>query len=186
MIFTREHFIPKNPSEVIDRPDLNAIVFKVDNLYPVALGFYGRRQKPDFNLRFKSLEERDNYISRYFDGLAHMEKMKNERRSERSAAAKKFAESLKPGTILYDTWGYDQTQVEFYKVLEVKGNKVKIVELAEIREGEMTSWASDRVIPGAESGTPIWKTVRGCGIKIDSCVYLTLWDGKPLHRSWYA
>lgn len=186
MIFTREHFIPKNPSEVIDRLDINAMVFLVDEPKPIAIGFYGRRHKPDFNHVFKTKEDRANYVSRYLDGVAHMEKMKRERRFEKSEAAKKFAESLKPGTILYDTWGYDQTQVEFYKVLEVKGNKVKIVELAEIREGEMTSWASDRVMPGAECGQPIWKTVRGCGIKIDSCVYLTLWDGKPLHRSWYA
>lgn len=176
-VFTREFFIPKDPSKVIDKPELDSIVFYVDGLYPVALGFSGRRNKPDFNRRFKSLDDRERYTERYFERLTQIRLTKIRWKAEKKQAHAKFLAALKPGVILCDTWGWEQTQVEFYKVLEVKGSKVKIVELSQIRDGEPTSWASDRVIPGAECGKPEWKTARGAGIKINSSVYLTIWDG---------
>ena len=188
MRFTRDFFIPKSPSKIIERPELNAQVFLVDNPFLFGLGFSGKRAKPDFHYKFKTDDERNKFIDRYFENLQANVNRKKEYAAGRINSAKRFLESLKPGTILYDTWGYEQTNVEFYRVLERKGSKVLIQELA-CKPLEATGWASDRVIPGEQTtDAPIWKYVRGASVKISDCISLRIYEPREggLHRSWYG
>lgn len=189
---SRTPYIPKDPEQVIESTKLNAVVYYTKfGDKPGAVGFYGRAVKPTFMYSFKEGEEaRQRYVDGWFDRLNERLKSKAESKLEQALRTAKFLESLKPGVILYDTWGYDQTNVEFYVVKERKGSKVLIQEIGCKSVGEPTSWASDKVIPGdvLEDKSPIWKNVRSCSIKIDSCVYLKVWDGdeRGIHRSWYA
>lgn len=187
MRLTREFLIPKNPSLVIERPELKAVVYVVREPRLTASGFSGKRAKPDFAHLFKSQEQLDVYIESYFKGLAAQNEHRVDRANNRRSLAIKFLEQLKPGVILYDTWGYEQTNVEFYKVMDRKGSKVLVQELGCSRVGEPTGWASDRVTAGKPLDKPAeWITVRGSRVKISDCISLGLWDGQDLHRSWYA
>jgi hypothetical protein len=186
----------------IERGEAQAITAVVETLYcdgqlrivtreKTATGYLGRSAKPAFNYKFKTDQFRDEWIARYVEvatkRFAQRDADKIARKLQRAKAAAEFKAALKPGVILSDSWGWEQTNVEFYKVLSVKGATVELVELGHIDMGA-TSWASCHVMPNVDSyqGAPIFKRVAGSSIKINSSVSLTLWDGKQRYKSWYA
>lgn len=72
------------------------------------------------------------------------------------AEAKQRAEAVENpyqiGTILYDSWGYDQTNVDFYQVVEVTKKNVKVRKIgAELIETD--TYDSGRVKPVKDSFT---------------------------------
>lgn len=104
---------------------------------------------------------------------------------------------IKVGDIFEDSWGYEQTNVEFYMVTKiVSACKVEIVELGHTQVSVESSM-SGYVNPDRENriGEPIQKMVSQDSwekrdgrfhIKIDSCISLTPWDGRPCFQSsWY-
>lgn len=112
-----------------------------------------------------------------------------------SEAVSKFG--IKPGDILEDSWGYEQTNVEFYLVTKIiSACKIEIVELGHT-ETEANSSMSGYVIPDKDRriGEPVQKTVSqnsyekqngGWHVKINNSVSLTAWDGRPCFQSsWY-
>lgn len=52
----------------------------------------------------------------------------------------------KVGDILYSSWGYDQTNIEFFKVVRVSEFSVWIQELAD-KVVEVTGWAHENIVP---------------------------------------
>lgn len=112
-----------------------------------------------------------------------------------SGAVSKFG--IKPGDILEDSWGYEQTNVEFYLVTKIiSACKIEIVELGHT-ETESESSMSGYVVPDRSRriGDPVQKTVAqnsyeklngGWHVKINNSISLTAWDGHPCFRSsWY-
>ena len=104
---------------------------------------------------------------------------------------------IKVGDILEDSWGYEQTNVEFYKVTKiVSACKVEIVELGHIRSNYESHGMACDVVPDVnnEIGERIVKMVSQSSwekregrwhIKINSSVELTPWNGQPCYSSWY-
>ena len=56
-----------------------------------------------------------------------------------------MAQTIQPGTILYSSWGYDQTNVDYYQVVSKSGRRVKVRPIASwtVSEGR----GSDMVAP---------------------------------------
>lgn len=99
-----------------------------------------------------------------------------------------FLQALKPGAIVYQSWGYDQTNIDFYKVIERKGSKVTLIEIGCQTVENSQGRDCDRVLadPDTTIGAPFSKIVRSPWIRMTSYSSLRLWDGKELYRSWYA
>ena len=93
------------------------------------------------------------------------------------------AEGIKKGDIFVSNWGYDQTNVDFYEVTDVKG---KIVVIREIHK-QVTpgSHGSDKVtpLPGRFDGEPMRKrpSYRNGkpSLKMTDYAWAYPWDGKP-------
>ena len=93
------------------------------------------------------------------------------------------AEGIKKGDIFVSSWGYDQTNVDFYEIVDVKG---KIVVIREIHKRVTPgSHGSDKVmpIPGNYDGEPMRKrpSYRNGkpSIKMTDYAWAYPWDGKP-------
>lgn len=103
---------------------------------------------------------------------------------------------IKVGDILCDSWGYEQTNVEFYLVTKIlSACKIEIVELGHT-EVDSYDPMSGTVVPNLERriGEPIQKMVSQSSwekqdgsyhVKINNSIELTPWDGHPMHRSSY-
>ena len=96
-----------------------------------------------------------------------------------------------PGTILVSTWGYDQTNVDFYEVTRATQHTLWMRPLAK-RAGEATSSMSRYVSPrpgeyvGAEMRRRPVAGASGLRVSIDSCSQAQAWDGKPVHETSWA
>lgn len=101
---------------------------------------------------------------------------------------------LKPNDILYTSWGYDQTNVEWFRVYEIKGKRyfyIKEIGAKTVKgsEGHM----SESLVPDPERILEGYPKKAYCSPKgqmhFSENNYqksLYLWDGKPKYHSWYA
>lgn len=90
---------------------------------------------------------------------------------------------LQPGDILYSSWGYDQTNVDFYEVLGITKASAMIQKI-EKRILPGSGRGSDKVVPVPgkldQRSKPMQKRVRSDGsVKISSYSNAYPWDGKP-------
>lgn len=90
------------------------------------------------------------------------EVMQDKLNMEKIAESRAAGHPYKVGTIMVHSWGYDQTNVDFVEVIEVKGDRIKVQEIS--RETVATeTWGSYRVrpVPGSfGDDKPITLTVK--------------------------
>lgn len=165
----REFYIPKGARRVSHRhSSAVAYVYSKDG-FVKALAFSGRRQKPDWHYRWRDDERggaaREAQIRRYFAEV--------QEREEAIARVRNAPHELSVGSILRASWGYDQTNIDYYEVVGLIG--AKMVELREIAQeskpdggpgGGMTGYCVP--LPGQYIGDPFRKRADGDGVKLAS------------------
>jgi hypothetical protein len=124
-----------------------------------------------------------------------------------SSVIEKVKVQPKVGDILYSSWGYDQTNIEFFKVVKVSEFSVWIQEVGS-KIVEVTGWAHEKVVPSDSSDYQVrnwdvpgeyitktypiqrkkiqyftWKDEEGYYVTLNSFSHAQLWDGKPKEAS---
>lgn len=178
--------------------EINAVVCRYfDNSgRPCALAYCGRMKRPAFRHWFSSVHTRELFLSRWVDQQRKnhdaRERAKRERKEQRNAP-----NVLKAGDILVNSWGYEQTNVDFFQVVESKGQTVKLRSIAARSTGEIAGHMSDHVVAVKDAFVDtrndayekvdfiVKRVSYGKTIKMKFGV-CSLWDGRPMHRSWYA
>ncbi len=79
-----------------------------------------------FNYRFHSLERRTEYLTKEIELLEKYAAQKLEKAKLKKEVRSNFQNPFKVGDIFVDSWGYDQTNVDSYQVVEVKPKSVLI------------------------------------------------------------
>lgn len=134
-------WIPKGSSAVRIK-GVDAVVYvsqAAGRWYGVA--YAGSAGKPAWNYRFRSQERLAEYITDWGARLRECAKRKAEAKAKRAA----FKHSLKVGDVLKSSWGYDQTNIDYYEITKVIG---KYVEAREIGcESVETGWLQGKSIP---------------------------------------
>lgn len=102
----------------------------------------------------------------------------------------------KVNDILVCSWGFDQTNVDFYKVIGISssGKSITIQRInSEVKENGFMCGSSVPSVPHTVSnhrGEPLTKRVKiidnSYCVNISSYSTAYLWDGKPERCSWYA
>lgn len=100
------------------------------------------------------------------------------------------AQQIEIGAILVSSWGYDQTNVDFYVVVEMTAKTVKLLPMVKYscrnqKEGFSTMAGETRATKTIKFRDEVIKRKAGAWIKIDSCSSARLWDGKKEYESWY-
>lgn len=99
--------------------------------------------------------------------------------------------SLKAGDILYSSWGYDQTNIDFYAVTQICGKKKVIIVKVGSKVVETNTY-EDKVVPDTSVvGDVMSKMVNQFDfhitdadyVRINDCQTATKWDGKPLAQT---
>ena len=151
-----------------------------DDSDPRAVFFTGKQSKPTFHYRFKNLSDMKERIDQTISKLMSWEDKKASRKIERYQES-----SLNLGDILYTSWGYDQTNVDFYQVTKVIGRRM--VEIRPIGQtfdhgthgSDYVSAVKDKFI--GEAKTHVVK--YGNRITIASYASAYLWDGQPKYQT---
>lgn len=154
--------------------------------YPALMVFVGNSSKPSKHFYYHSVDERNKSIEESI-------KMSNDRQSykvKRKEERKSFVHTLKVDDILVSSWGYDQTNVDFYQVIEVKNKRVVIREIGgsmSYKDGYSSMSGFISPTPNEFVGEPIEKLVSGGNtVKLSSFQYANVWSGSPMYVSWYA
>ncbi len=171
----REVYLNKPGAEVEDKGWGVIIRFPATN-GPAAVIFKGRQGKPVWG-PFSALTEEDLERS-----ILRFTQYRDKEWAQ-AQADKATDHGLVVGSILYSSWGYDQTNVDFYEVVAVTGKQVIIREIAAKQVGR------DSVVPvpGKFVGAPMRKApsiYQGKPwVKINSYASAKLWDGKPAYET---
>ena len=172
---TRADFIPRGATRIGHRhSDAVCYIYENASGQPCAMGFAGRRQKPDFRFRYTTTARREEAVRQYFTSCRE--------RAEARKARQDKPRKLEVGHILDAIWGYDQTNVDFYQVTALVGDTM--VELRKIAGNptEFTAMDQGRTVPKADAfvGEPFRRRVRGDRVRIDDVRHASLWDGRPV------
>ena len=182
----REQYIPQD-ADVLASDTLKTEIYLFEDRSgrPCAKAFKGRKIKPVFHHYFSSEDARAKFIDQRVEAW----KAEAAQKAERQAELNKPHE-LKVDDILYSSWGYEQTNVDFFKVVKLAGKTmIEVTEMA-CETVKTSGGMSDTVIASKRVlGGILRRKVNTSGsrpsISINSCANAYLWDGSPLHRSWY-
>lgn len=126
-----------------------------------------RHNKPVFNYRFRNAEQMDSFLSRQLDGLKKIAENKKEREEIKKAARENMNHGYQVGDVIYDSWGYDQTNIDFYQIIEVKPKSLVIQAIHEERVAGYGDLSGNvKPVKGFFHGEPMVKPI--C-IMVDSC-----------------
>lgn len=181
-----KRYIPKN-YELLDISNFAAgevdLLFYVNSDQTEAMCFTKKSFKHTWYYRFNNTENLLLKVKQTIDNRLERQAAVKAERKERFKPHK-----LKEGDILYCSWGYDQTNIDFYKVLEKIGkNKVKIIKLTNDFNHIDSEYGTDKVSAGSikKGAEPMIKVVNSLynSVSIYSFASATLWDGKPLYQT---
>jgi hypothetical protein len=209
---TREQIIPKN-SEVYRQYKDKAIVYywTSENGKICAVAFKGKSNKPVWHYSFRTELQRNSYSDNWINQSIKNEIENEAKQSRKAEIRKSFVNPYKIGDILHHSWGYEQTNCDFYQVVDIKKASVVLKPIkastVEGSEGFMCcnlmpvkdafvdkcSHALTQFGEITPDNPTITKKVS-FSIYNDKVTYYIstpygwcdLWDGKPEYCSWYA
>lgn len=185
MKLPRETYLPRDAAWTrCNFPEAALELYRYDSAGRFyALGFFGKAQKPAFHYRFRDEARRVEFIKQQVANGTALRTAKAARTAERRA----FRHTLKVGDVLHTSWGYEQTNVEYFEVIEVRGADVIVRELAQDRTE--TGFLQGRCSPrrGEFVGPPIRKRVgQGNTLKMSDFGRYAWLGGEERHWSAYA
>jgi hypothetical protein len=96
---------------------------------------------------------------------------------------------VKTGDIFSSSWGYDQTNVVFYQVVDLtpSGKSARVCQVAEDVVEEGDGWEMVAPLRDDFISAPFTKRIGDTGgrpyLRICSFEYAFMWDGKPEHQT---
>jgi hypothetical protein len=138
--------------------------------------------RPSYYYKFKTEQERETWID-YQKASIDSQQQSQDQWAEKLQAEKS---NIKEGIVMYDSWGWEQTNIDFYKVVRKTDGMVWLQKLkSEVKE---TGFMSGNTWPTDETEGEVFKRRIGkYGVKInDNRGCLRPYDGNPKSCSWYA
>ncbi len=148
--------------------------------------------KPFSNYYYRSVEARDNALQLAIESQKKHQAFKKERKQSRKGNPE-LLNKADPGAIFHWSWGYDQTQCDFFQVIERNGQMVKVRQIAsKTVPGSEGSMSDNRIAVKdsfLEKEPILTKRVQFSNDKPYLSMefgWCDLWDGQAQYCSWYA
>ena len=150
------------------------------------------------NYVFKTFEEASQWVEKTYNNLAaNLQAREDRKRKEREdSAAVNAADFYKVGDIVVNTWGWEQTNVDFYQVVKVGNKTIEVHPIAgQVVEGSYQAHgmtcdvvpAKDQFLTDREDRIYTLRVkAQGRLSNPASYYYMHKWDGRPMYKSWYA
>lgn len=183
MRFERARYIPKNSAPVEHPEGLGVAYIYPMNSGSAVIAYKGKATRSSFHVSYKTTERANLAITEWFSSLTGHVEFVRKMRVERSAPT-----TLVPGDIIVNSWGYEQTNVYWYRVIRASAHFVWLQRIGgNIVEGAGGPM-SGRSMPDLEavSTAPIERhgsSKNHVTFKFGSG---SKWDGRSMYCSWYA
>jgi hypothetical protein len=173
----REFYIPKNYTARVADKASDAVAYlwlSGSTGKPGATIFMGKQAKPYSNFYYGTEARRTAAIALAFESRRKSLAFKAELQAKRKA----WKPSYKVGDIFRTCWGYDQTNVEYFELVELKGKYGILRELAQSRKETGFMQGICVPLPGEYIGEPLRRLCQEGGFKISECRRASLVPGK--------
>lgn len=124
-------YVPSYCNGHVENSDVKVEVFYT--VGPVAgkfyaIGYQGKGAKPIFHYSFKTEERKWEHINKF---IANAREVQNYKKEQKQKAKEMAANAVvNVGDLFYYSWGYDQTNIDFYQVVSVKNKTVVLESIA--------------------------------------------------------
>jgi hypothetical protein len=170
----RTRYIPAGAVKIADKQS-DAIAYAYTDAAgrPCGRVFYGKQSKPVLACYYRDQGRRELAIVQAFQARRDTLARKAAYRQERTA----WVPDYKVGEILRTCWGYDQTNVEYFEIIEIKGKYAIVRELQQERVDSGFMQGRCVPLPGKycepryendDAGVPLRRLMQQRGIKIDN------------------
>jgi len=122
-----ERYIPEGYELAWDDKDLAIQVYYKDGPVIGGLCFVGKAVKPTWFYRFKNEEQRQAEVTKTFKNVSDRLERKNQAKASKAIASANHG--VKVGDVFRSSWGYDQTNIDYYEVIAVTGKTATICEI---------------------------------------------------------
>jgi hypothetical protein len=154
-----------------------------------------QKEKCLFFFGFKEESARDEKVSKEIDNItANLITLENEK-AQKKEAQKNLVNPFKVGSLFYDSWGYDQTNIDFFQVVEVKPKSLVLRKISQIQT-ESAGFMCEYVVANPDSfiGEPFVRPLKvssngksvGVNAERSSRGLLFEYHGQPKYQSHYA
>lgn len=194
MKIKRERTFPADFAGKILNPELG-IECRYSEEKLTAKMYAGKSNRPYFFLRFKTVQRMYEYILTQVEEIEKQAARKNERQQTRKAnnANLNISDHYKVGDIIVDTWGWEQTNVYYYEVVDVLNKKIRVRAIC--KNYKETGFMSGNSVPFPgvfkKDEEPFLLTIKAdhknnVVISSPDYHYYHKWDGKEQYESHYA
>jgi hypothetical protein len=171
-----ERFIPEGYELAIDHKELGITVYykdlpnQIGNPVVCGLCFVGKAVKPTWQYRFKDAAQRTKEVEQTFARVQAKLDRKTQDKAKKSEAMNNHGVVV--GDVFRCSWGYDQTNIDYYEVISVTGKSATICRIGCLSEN--TGWLQGDSVPqlGAFIGKPMRKLIQKRSV--DSEAFLTM------------
>lgn len=164
MRFQRDFYIPRGSVKVSSKGSSAVAYLYERGGQPCAVGFFGKSDKPALNYRYATKERRAESLAAWMKRMDEWQASKDAAKAKKKETLAKPQELLKVGDVLQCSWGYDQTNIDYYEVTKLVGKRT--VEIRKIAcESVETEFMQGRSVPakGEYIGEPMRKQVSEYG-----------------------
>jgi hypothetical protein len=175
-------------------------VFFSDEL-KIAIFYTGKSSKCLWHLRFGDAETMHKRIKIYAETWNRRQNEKLERLAAQKILQQSFnaADHFAVGDVVVNTWGYEQTNVDFYQVIEVTAKKIKVQEIMSKEvEGSMYAhgmacellpsvgnFLEKKLLLSLKASANAEGEISAIICNPESYYYFRKFTGKPEYCSWY-
>lgn len=122
----RPAYIPKDARPLLEHTNGSALYVYEGQGKFYLIAFWGTSAKPQIHFSYRTEAQRTEAIDRWRHSVESSVSYKTDRQAKRKAEGN----TLKVGDILNTSWGYDQTNVDFYIVTRVSAARVWVRPIA--------------------------------------------------------
>ena len=160
----RHVFTDPDREKAIEIGNIAIYSYEIAGCGYLAKAWRGKQRKAYGHYRFKTEDKRTAWCREQVEDDRARTAEKAEYKLEDSKRLEAMREQLKVGSILHSSWGYDQTNCDFYEVVERKAKSVILRPIGGIR----VDGSHLKPNPGHFIGEPFRKVINSCGVKIAS------------------
>ncbi len=186
-------YIPKNALPIEEQGLGVVYVYPSAGKYG-AIAYLPKAMKRSWHYSFRTDAQLDKYIAEWFDGLR-----KHQEYVASNKAARKAPHSFKVGDIVYNSWGYSMTLVDWYRVTKISDSYVW---LEQIQSAQTAQGMSEPAIDTTSNDPANWNVVSAGTDRCETGLLnkshrhhaagdsihmkhgcCTKWDGKPKYEN---
>ena len=173
---------------------LLALAYTAGNGKPALKVWKPKATKPHIHYYFTDEERRAKCLaSAIANHKNHIDRVQA-RKADRKGTPE-MLNTVKIGDIFHFSWGYEQTNVDYYQVIDKNGYMLTLREICCKRTNTETGNGMADYVTAVkdafvEESEPFQKKLQFSGnkpyITMKSFGWCSLWDGRECYRSWYA